>query len=105
MGDSIRKPLRPNDLVARYGGEEFSVLLPETTLDNAITIAERLRERVSKASPGSHSGQQLPKVTVSIGVAEYKPGDSLETLIIGADVAMYTAKKDGRNCVRVATNS
>ena len=105
VGENIRKPLRPNDLVARYGGEEFSVLLPETTLDNAITIAERLRERVSKASPGSHSGQQLPKVTVSIGVAEYKPGDSLETLIIGADVAMYTAKKDGRNCVRIATNS
>ena len=105
VGENIRKPLRPNDLIARFGGEEFSVLLPETSLDNAIAIAERLRERVSEASPGEIDGRELPYVTVSIGITEYKPGDSLETMIAAADVAMYHAKKAGRNCVRVATNS
>lgn len=102
VGDSIRKPLRPNDLVARFGGEEFSVLLPETSLQNAIAIAERLRARVAQAYPGEVDGTVLPKVTVSIGIAEYNPGDTLETMIASADVAMYHAKKAGRNCVRVA---
>ncbi len=105
VGENIRKPLRPNDLIARFGGEEFSVLLPETSLDNAISIAERLRERVSEASLGEIEGRELPNVTVSIGITEYKPGDSLETMIAAADVAMYHAKKAGRNCVRIATNS
>ena len=105
VAESIRKPLRPNDLVARYGGEEFSVLLPETSLENAAAIAERLRERVSEACPGNIDGKELPTVTVSIGAADYQPGDSLESVIASADVAMYHAKKDGRNCVRVASRA
>lgn len=105
VGESIRKPLRPNDLVARFGGEEFSVLLPETSLQNAVTIAGRLRERISEADPVKVDNKELAKVTVSIGVAEFKPGDSLETMIASADAAMYRAKKAGRNCVRVASNS
>ncbi len=105
VAESIRRPLRTNDLVARYGGEEFSVLLPETSVENAVGIAERLRERVSEASPGEIDGKELPKVTVSIGVNEFKPGDSLESVIASADSAMYLAKKAGRNCVRVALNS
>ena len=105
VGESINKPLRPNDLVARFGGEEFSVLLPETSLENAVAIAERLRQRVSEAYPGKIQGKELPRVTVSVGVADYKPGDSLESLIESADVAMYYAKSAGRNCVRVASSS
>ncbi|MBT8128623.1 MAG: GGDEF domain-containing protein [Gammaproteobacteria bacterium] len=102
IGESIRKPLRPNDLVARYGGEEFSVLLPETSLPNAVAIAERLRARINEIDPGTINDQQLPGVSVSIGVAEFKPGDSLENLIAAADAAMYEAKHAGRNCVRFA---
>ena len=102
VGKSIKEPLRPNDMVARYGGEEFSVLLPETTVDNAVAIAERLRVRVSQADPGTLQEHRLPKVTVSIGVAGFKAGGSLETLIAGADAAMFEAKQAGRNCVRVA---
>jgi len=101
VGRSIVKPLRPNDLVARYGGEEFSVLLPETTLDNAITIAERLRERVGAVCPGAVDGKELPKVTVSIGIAEFKSGDSLQSMIASADEALYHAKSAGRDCVRI----
>jgi diguanylate cyclase (GGDEF)-like protein len=102
VGESIKKPLRPNDLVARYGGEEFSVLLPETSLENAVAIAERLRVRVSETDAGRIDDQQLPKVSASIGIAEFSPGDSLESLLAAADAAMYQAKHAGRNCVRVA---
>ena len=105
VGECIKRPLRPNDLVARFGGEEFSVLLPETSLENAVAIAERLRERVSEAIPGRIDGKELPKVTVSIGIAEYKRGESLESLFASADVALYHAKKAGRNCVRVASDA
>ena len=105
VGENIRKPLRPNDLVARFGGEEFCVLLPETRLEHAVEIAERLRQRIAQADPGIIDGRQLPKVTISLGVTEYKPGYSLDTMIASADVAMYHAKQQGRNCVQVAADA
>lgn len=105
LGETIRKPLRPNDLSARFGGEEFAVLLPETALPQAMLVAERLRERISETEPGVIDGMRLPKVTASIGLAEYRKGDTLKEMIAVADTALYQAKRDGRNCVRVATNS
>ena len=105
VGENIRKPLRPNDLVARFGGEEFSVLLPETKLEHAQIIAERLREKVCKATPGIVDGQEIPGVTISLGVTEYKPNYTLETMIASADVAMYQAKQNGRNCVQLASDA
>lgn len=105
VGESANAPLRTNDLFARYGGEEFSVLLPETSMEQAVIVAERLRERISNTDPGILNGVQLPKVTVSIGVAEYKPGYTLESIVAAADVAMYNAKNSGRNCIKVATDA
>ena len=102
VANAIRRPLRPNDLVARFGGEEFAVLLPETTLENACTIAERLRLNVSQADPGEVDGATLPKVTISSGIARFEAGMTLETMIAAADVAMYHAKRNGRNRVEVA---
>ena len=104
VAEALRKPLRPNDLVARFGGEEFVVLLPETTISNAKTIAERLRKNVSKTSLGVLNGIALPKVTISLGIAKRQPGYSLDMMIASADVAMYHAKRNGKNCVEVATN-
>jgi diguanylate cyclase (GGDEF)-like protein len=100
----IRSPLRPNDLVARFGGEEFAVLLPETTLDHARIIAERLRNMVRDADPGKVEERVLPKVTISLGVASRKPGSTLESMISAADEAMYDAKHSGKNCVAIATD-
>jgi diguanylate cyclase (GGDEF)-like protein len=101
---AIRAPLRPNDLVARFGGEEFAVLLPETTVDNAKIIAERLRAHVSGADPGELEGRALPKVTISLGIAGHQSGYSLDMMIAAADVAMYHAKRSGKNRVEVAAN-
>jgi len=105
VGESIRQPLRPNDLVARFGGEEFSVLLPETKIEHAKIIAERLRERVYQTELGIIDGQLLPKVSISLGVTEYRPNHTLEELIAAADVAMYQAKQNGRNRVQIARPS
>lgn len=102
VADAIRSPLRPNDLIARFGGEEFSVLLPETTLKNAKIIAERLRENVSKANPGSLGNKKLPKVTISLGIAARQPKYSLDMMIAAADIAMYHAKRNGKNRFEVA---
>jgi len=102
VANSIRSPLRPNDLVARFGGEEFAVLLPETTVKNAKIIAERLRKRVSEADTGKLEDKQLPAVTISLGIAGRQSGYSLDMMIAAADVAMYHAKRNGKNCVEIA---
>jgi diguanylate cyclase (GGDEF)-like protein len=104
VANAIRSPLRPNDLIARFGGEEFAVLLPETTVSNAEIIAERLRDHVAKADPGMLDNRQLPAVTISLGIAGRQPGYSLDMMIAAADVAMYHAKRNGRNRVEVAAN-
>jgi diguanylate cyclase (GGDEF)-like protein len=85
------------DAVTRYGGEEFAVLLAETDADGAQLVAERAREAVA-ASPGFRR-----PLTVSAGVASTRGAASeREDLVLRADAALYRAKHDGRNCVRVA---
>ncbi|HEY7574862.1 MAG TPA: two-component regulator propeller domain-containing protein [Thermoanaerobaculia bacterium] len=95
---------RPGDLVARYGGEEFVVVLPGTDETGANACSERLRESVGAIEiPHDRPGHPL-KATVSIGVATAWPreGSSSATLIAAADEALYRAKSDGRNRVRIA---
>jgi diguanylate cyclase (GGDEF)-like protein len=94
MGAILRDMTRSMDSVARYGGEEFAILLPETSVSGAREVAERIRERVESTTFAHRS------VTVSIGVAEYpKHGDSPKAALKAADVALYHAKRGGRNQV------
>jgi len=95
VAETIRAGCREYDLLARYGGEEFTVILPETSLRDAVELAERLRERIA--------GRAFPEaghVTASIGVANY-PANAIskEELIRVADSALYDAKNNGRNRV------
>jgi diguanylate cyclase (GGDEF)-like protein len=95
VAETIRVSCREFDFAARYGGEEFVVILPETELAAAVTVAERIRNRISTVE---YAG--IGKVTASIGVANY-PVNALikEDLIRVADQALYVAKNGGRNRV------
>jgi len=91
---------RPGDLAARYGGEEFVAVLPETSAEHALRLAESIREAV-RAMALPHSASQHGWVTVSIGVASGMPGDfaDVSALLKAADDALYQAKFYGRNRV------
>ncbi len=100
MARLIRKSLRPGDLAGRYGGEEFLIAMPQTDRDGALTVARRLREAI-ESYPFPHGEKQpLGKLTISGGVAAF-PSDGAQSgdLIRGADLALYEAKRAGRNRV------
>lgn len=91
------------DVAARYGGEEFAIILSERPAGEAVTVAERIRETVaSKKVVNRSRNQTLGTITLSVGVAEFMPGEPLATLIHRADEALYAAKRGGRNRVGVA---
>ncbi len=98
VADALRDYFRPTDLIARFGGDEFSVMLPDTTFENALVVAERVRSGVAASNTAEIEGAISP-VTVSLGVAESDSADSLETLIERADAALYRSKLRGRNRV------
>ena len=106
VSKSITQCLRPSDMPVRYGGEEFSVFLPNTTIENAKFIAERLRSSVEKMQIALSTGEVI-SVTVSIGFTERQKGDSVETIIKRADDALYYAKESGRNrvCLNLGEDS
>ncbi len=94
----IRQSLRDNvDIASRYGGEEFALILPQTRVDGAMIVAERLRQSVEDYH--FRVGGESIKITVSIGVTEYKTGMSKGDLIDKADTGLYKAKRSGRNKV------
>jgi diguanylate cyclase (GGDEF)-like protein/putative nucleotidyltransferase with HDIG domain len=94
------KELRHYDVPARFGGEEFSILLPETTRETALEIAERLRRSVAESSFEVETSVDPIRATISIGVATFpQDGASVNELIHQADLAVYRAKLQGRNRV------
>ena len=100
VGQCLKSTLRGADVAARYGGEEFSILLPQTTLNEALTIAERLRQRVETTRFPSR------QVTFSIGIATCSSElNTTSELISAADKALYLAKKAGRNNVQIYKKS
>jgi diguanylate cyclase (GGDEF)-like protein len=94
--------IRDTDIIGRYGGEELVIFLPETDMESAVHVAERLRRSIAD-TPIQIAGQQL-QITVSIGVSKRDENTpELQTLIARADQAMYIAKHKGRNQVAIST--
>ncbi len=98
VANAIRSNTKGKDLVARFGGEEFIVFLPDTNRAGAQVVAEIIRNTIASSQIiNPRDGKIINSVTVSIGLAQFAPGDRLETVIGRADDALYQAKKAGRN--------
>jgi diguanylate cyclase len=103
VASTLRAHLRDRDVPARYGGEEFAVLLPDTSLDDAASIGERLREAfAARPVVARQSKQVIGTITLSLGIATYAPGEALAAWVRRTDAALYRAKQSGRNCLVLA---
>ncbi len=97
---SVKNNVKGQDIAARYGGEEFAVVLPNTVLRSATTVADHIRRAVmTKQLMKRSTHEQLGRITISIGVASLRAGDTAQALIGRADTCLYAAKRNGRNRV------
>lgn len=97
---SLKQTIKGQDITARYGGEEFAVVLPDTGLRQALTVADHIRRAVmAKELKKKSTGEILGRVTISVGVSILKSGDDTDSLIERADACLYAAKRNGRNRV------
>ncbi len=104
VAETMRRSVREGDVIGRYGGEEFIIILPQTNAETAHEIAERLREDVSIIDYGQFELHNIPKITISIGIAQFPVhGYSHYHLTAAADKALYEAKNSGRNRVHIHT--
>ncbi len=102
----IARDVRGFDLTSRYGGEEFAVVMPDTSVDIATVVADRLRDRVAATEITVHGITEKIRTSISIGIAQsVNTGESPESLLKRADEALYEAKRQGRNRVVVAGES
>jgi diguanylate cyclase len=100
VATTIAKNVKGRDMVARYGGEEFALILPQTALENAITLATQIKSQLeSQRWILSRRNEVIGTVTASFGVAALQPGDHSESLVRRADSRLYEAKNAGRNRV------
>ncbi|MEX2474731.1 diguanylate cyclase [Marinobacter sp.] len=95
VSSQVSQGIRESEIAGRWGGEEFLVILPETSLDCALPVADRLRSSIE-----SYRFSVPEKITISVGVAAFRPGDTPHEIIQRADAALYSAKESGRNCVK-----
>jgi diguanylate cyclase (GGDEF)-like protein len=102
----IRGELRRYDVAARFGGEEFCILLPSTTAEQALEIAERIRSAAEASRFEDETVPEPLRATVSIGISGY-PGDAVDAkgLVHAADIAVYEAKAGGRNQVVLVSDT
>lgn len=103
IANTLKDSVKGRDLVARYGGEEFSIILLNTSLQNAKGLAETIRKEVaSKRIQRKDTQESLGQITISFGVARYVPSEGVESFMQRADRALYMSKRKGRNCMSEA---
>jgi len=100
MANIIKKQLREYDIASRYGGEEFCILLPQTKIEEASIVAQRLRAAVESTQINIDEDKNI-NITISIGLSQLREKDKAEDLYKRADKALYDAKNRGRNRVVV----
>jgi diguanylate cyclase (GGDEF)-like protein len=96
IADALQKNVRNTDIICRLGGEEFSALLPNSDLESALFVAEKIRAEIEKTYIEGYTAE-FGKVTTSIGLTQIKESDSIDDIISRADSALYLAKEKGRN--------
>ena len=101
IAKKMQASLRSQDTAYRFAGDEFTIILPETTSDNARFVADRIKAEMEKESLVI-SEQEIAKITLSMGVAEYQRNEKKEQFVHRADVTMYEAKKKGGNSIAVS---
>ncbi len=99
VAKSLQRNLRDSDFIARFGGEEFVALMPETSVNEAKLVAEKLRKKV-ESSPFNFKKEPV-QITISFGISQFTKGESLEEVFQRADDALYRAKEKGRNQVQL----
>jgi diguanylate cyclase len=105
VASSVKNNVKGQDIAARYGGEEFAIVLPNTVLRSAITVADHIRRAVmTKELMKRSTGEHLGRVTISIGVATLRRNDNPQMLIERTDSCLYAAKRHGRNRVMSETD-
>lgn len=98
VAHSLRDSVRNEDIVCRYGGEEFAVVLPNATLEIGMAVAERIRQTIAaRRLVRRATGEKLDKLTISLGVAIFRSGDTATSLYDRADRCLYAAKHRGRD--------
>lgn len=95
VAEQLRRQIRESDFFARYGGEEFVLILPETSLADAMALAEKLRQNIEHCK--FRYGDNPVPVTLSSGVTGFRAGDDPDSAFQRADIALYNAKREGRN--------
>ena len=100
---SLKDGIKGRDVASRYGGEEFAIILPETTAESGVVVGNLLRRAVERKEVINRTtGETLGQITLSVGVAEYRPGEKADEFVTRADQALYAAKEAGRNQVMAA---
>lgn len=102
VADVMKTQLKGKDVPCRYGGEEFLILLPETEMDGAMTVAESIRRAVESCRVVKpKTGEAIRKVTVSVGIVRMLPGEEFKDAFARVDAMLYSAKERGRNRIEV----
>jgi len=103
VASTIKSCVKGKDTAARFGGEEFVLILPDTELENASVVADQIRRAVStRELKDKRTNMDYGRITISLGVAQFQPGEDAMEILNQADAALYQAKENGRNRVEIA---